>query len=43
MNSRATSRFWKAFDRLPADIQESAELAYKAWRENPYHPSLQFK
>lgn len=43
MKSRATARFWKAYDRLPSEIQESAEAAYLIWRDNPYHPSLQFK
>jgi hypothetical protein len=43
MKSRATARFWKAYDRLPPTIQESADSAYLIWRDNPYYPSLQFK
>jgi hypothetical protein len=43
MKSRATSRFWKAYDRLPPEIQKSANRAYAVWSDSPYHPSLQFK
>lgn len=43
MNSRATARFWKAYDRLPTEVQENAVTAYLIWRDNPYHPSLHFK
>ena len=43
MKSRATSGFWKQYDRLPQHIQEAADRAYLLWRDNPSHPSLQFK
>ena len=43
MKSRATARFWKAYDRLPPDVREMADAAYLVWRDNHYHPSLQFK
>ena len=43
MKSRATPRFWAAYRDLPPDIQELARKAYRLFRENPRHPSLQFK
>lgn len=43
MNSYTTERFWKAFDKLPQNIQRRAREAYQLWKQNPYHPSLQFK
>lgn len=43
MKSRATASFWKAYDRLPPDVQDNADLAYLIWRDNPNHPSLRFK
>ncbi len=43
MTSLASSRFWKAFDALPRDIQRQAVDAYELWKKDPYHESLQFK
>lgn len=43
MSSRATPRFWAAYRDLPPEIQEAARKAYRLFRENPQHPSLQFK
>ncbi len=43
MISRTTSKFWHMFDALPHDVQDNARRAYSIWRENPSHPSLQFK
>ena len=43
MKSRATTRFWAAYRDLPTDVQETARKAYRLFRENPQHPSLQFK
>jgi len=31
------------FGELPKEIQEGAFKAYKIWRKDPQHPSLQFK
>jgi hypothetical protein len=36
-------RFWQCFDALPADIQELARRNYALLKQNPAHPSLQFK
>lgn len=43
MKSFATEKFWKAFEKLPPHIQRKARVSYQLWKENPYHPSLQFK
>ena len=43
MKSHTTPKFWKAYDRLPKSIPEHADAAYAIWRQNPFHPSLQFK
>ncbi len=43
MKSRATPRFWAAYRELPRDIQKAAQNAYRLFRNDPNHPSLQFK
>jgi hypothetical protein len=43
MKSRATPRFWRFYGRLPHSLQQRARKAYRLWRANPSHPSLQFK
>ncbi|WP_375476993.1 hypothetical protein [uncultured Nostoc sp.] len=43
MKSSATKSFCKRLNAFPASIQEQAATAYALWKENPYHPSLQFK
>ena len=43
MRSRATPRFWAAYRELPPEIRELARKAYRLFRENARHPSLQFK
>ncbi|MBM3334048.1 hypothetical protein FJY63_05245 [Candidatus Sumerlaeota bacterium] len=43
MKSSATKTFRKMLDALPKEVREQAARAYSLWRENPHHPSLQFK
>jgi len=43
MKSRASADFWAAFNALPRDVQEQAIRAYKLFKADPKHPSLQFK
>jgi len=43
VKSYATEKFWKAFEKLPLHVQNKARNSYRLWKENPYHPSLQFK
>jgi hypothetical protein len=43
VKSRATPRFWAAYRDLPADVRDLARKAYRLFRDNARHPSLQFK
>lgn len=43
MKSRATPRFWASYSGLPAEIKQAARKAYRLFREDARHPSLQFK
>ena len=43
MTSRATRRFWKLYQELPKSVQRLAVKNYRLWRDNPRHPSLDFK
>jgi hypothetical protein len=43
MNSELTEEFLTCFARLPKSVREQARRAYRLWRANPSHPSLQFK
>lgn len=43
MTSRATPRFWAAYRGLPTEVRAAARKAYALFREDPNHPSLQFK
>ena len=43
MTSRGTPRFWAAYRELPPEIREAAQKAYRLFRANIGHPSLQFK
>jgi len=39
----ASTKFWQRFDMLPANIQQLARDSYALLKQNPSHPSLQFK
>jgi hypothetical protein len=41
--SRTTRSFWRRYDALPQEVREQAARAWRIWRQNPFHPSLQFK
>jgi hypothetical protein len=43
MTSYLTNDFRKSFRKLPDRIQRQARKNYKLWKQNPYHPSLEFK
>jgi hypothetical protein len=43
LKSSLTPEYWDCFRRLPAQIQERARQKYRLWRDDPFHPSLQFK
>ncbi|HNX05263.1 MAG TPA: hypothetical protein PKI32_07155, partial [Opitutales bacterium] len=39
----ASSRFWTAYDALPAEVRITADRAFKLLKANPRHPSLRLK
>jgi hypothetical protein len=43
VKSRATPRFWRAYNELPAEARDAAQKVYRLFRQDPKHPSLQFK
>ena len=43
MTSKASADFRACFDALPKSIQRTARKQYKLFRQNPSHPSLQYK
>lgn len=43
MTSTTTQAFRKAFEKLPPHVQVQARKAYRLFRNDPSHPSLEFK
>ena len=43
MNSQVTEDFLACFGALPESVKAQARKAYRLWRQDPAHPSLQFK
>ncbi len=43
MIGRANRRFWKTFEKLPANVQTLARQKYALWKRDPYHGSLHFE
>ena len=43
MNSYLMDDFLSYFEKLPQKVKEIARKNYRFWRQNPHHPSLQFK
>ena len=43
MISHTTEKFRKLLLALPLEIQKQTRVAYFQFKNNPYHPSLQFK
>jgi hypothetical protein len=43
MRHFASRAFWEAYERLPEQVRELADKNYALLKENPQHPSLQFK
>jgi mRNA-degrading endonuclease RelE of RelBE toxin-antitoxin system len=43
MKSSRTQNFRQQFQQLPSRIQETAKKNYQIWKQNPFHPSLEFK
>ncbi len=40
---RTTPQFWDRFGRLPEPVQRLARKNFRLLKQNPAHPSLQFK
>jgi hypothetical protein len=40
---RASPSFWAAYDRLPKEVRQRADMAYALLKADPSHPSLHFK
>jgi hypothetical protein len=43
MKHFANATFWDAYRRLPEQVRALADKNYALLKENPRHPSLQFK
>ena len=43
MKSQLAADFISCFRELPARVRRTAHKNYKLWKENPSHPSVQFK
>ncbi len=43
MNSELTDEFLACFRRLPERIKRQARKNYRIWKDDPYHPSIDFK
>ncbi len=43
MRSRITSLFRKRLRQLPKEARRDALKAYRLWKQDPFHSSLQFK
>jgi hypothetical protein len=43
VKSQLTPDFISCFRELPARIQRLARKNYRLWKENPFHPGVQFK
>lgn len=43
MEHRATEGFWRAYEGLPEALKNRANKQFSLLKNNPQHPSLQFK
>jgi hypothetical protein len=43
VKSELTEDFIECFRKLPERVRRTARKNYKLWKENPYHPGLEFK
>ena len=43
MKHFASRAFWEAYEKLPEQVRDLADKNYALLKENPRHPSLQFK
>lgn len=43
MRHFASARFWGCYDALPTEVRRSADRSFALLKNDPNHPSLQFK
>ena len=43
MRHRASAKFWKHYDELPAHVRSLADKNFELMKSNSKHPSLQLK
>jgi hypothetical protein len=43
LKHKTTSSFWSCYERLPPDVRALADKNFQLLKDNPSHPSLQFK
>lgn len=43
MKSQTLPSFWTAYQSLDESIKKRSKKAFDLWKQNPFHPSLQFK
>ena len=43
MKSEITDDFLECFAKRPETVKQTARKNYKLWKQNPNHPSLEFK
>jgi hypothetical protein len=43
LRSHVTAEFRRLFQKLPVEVRRRARERYLLWKENPAHPSVQFK
>ena len=43
MRSKRTRKFRQLLEALPEDVRRQAYAAYRQFKQDPYHPGLQFK
>jgi len=43
VESFTVKSYWQAFKELPENIQRHTDRKFDLWKQNPFHPSLNFK
>jgi hypothetical protein len=43
MKSELTQEFLERFRKLPERVKQTARKNYRLWKQNPYHPGVEFK
>jgi hypothetical protein len=43
LTNKATPAFWERYKRLPNEVRQLADKTYALFKQDPTHPSIQFK